>query len=304
MRIVMMGAGGVGGLLGARLLEAGCDVSFIARGAHLAALQAGGLRIDSKAHGALHLNPVRASDRAEQLGVADYVLISVKLADSEAAAQLVRPLVGPQTTVISLQNGVTKDELLWREYGRDAVVGGVAYVGAYIAEPGVIHQIGSMQGISLGEYDGSRSERVQALAAVLTQAGVKAHVSGDIRRTIWEKFVLLVGLAGVTTAMRSRIGPIRANARSRALLLQLMHEVVAVGRASGVDLPADFARDRLAFIDTMPENMDSSMHHDLRVGRPLEVNWFSGAVVDLGRQNDVATPANEAVAALLALHAG
>jgi len=304
LKIVMMGAGGVGGLFGARLLQAGCDVSFVARGAHLAALQADGLRVDSEAHGPLHLKSIRASDDAATLGVADCVLISVKLADSEAAAQLVRPLVGPRTMIVSLQNGVTKDDVLWRAYGRGPVVGGVAYVGAYIAGPGVIHQIGSMQGVSVGEYDGSRSKRVDALAAVFRQAGVKAHVSDDIRRTIWEKFVLLVGLSGVTTVMRSSIGPIRANARSRAFLLQLMQEVVAVGRAHGVDLPADFARDRLAFIDAMPENMDSSMHHDLRVGRPLEVNWLSGAVVELGMQADVATPANEAVTALLALHAG
>lgn len=300
----MMGAGGVGGVFGARLLQAGCDVAFVARGAHLAALQAGGLRVESEAHGVLHLPAVNASDDPVQLGAADYVLISVKLADSEAAVQLVRPLVGPQTTVISLQNGVTKDELLWREYGHAAVVGGVAYVGAYIDRPGVIHQIGSMQGIAIGEYDGSRSERVQALADAFKRAGVKAHVSADIRRTIWEKFVLLVGLSGMTTAMRSTVGPIRTNARSRAFLLQLMQEVVAVGRAQGVALPADFAEDRLAFVDTMPANMDSSMHHDLRVGRPLEVNWLSGTVVELGAQEGVATPANAAVTALLALHAG
>lgn len=300
----MMGAGGVGGVFGARLLQAGCDVAFVARGAHLAALQAGGLRVESEAHGVLHLPAVNASDDPAQLGAADYVLISVKLADSEAAVQLVRPLVGPQTTVISLQNGVTKDELLWREYGHAAVVGGVAYVGAYIDRPGVIHQIGSMQGIAIGEYDGSRSERVQALADAFKRAGVKAHVSADIRRTIWEKFVLLVGLSGMTTAMRSSVGPIRTNARSRAFLLQLMQEVVAVGRAQGVALPADFAEDRLAFVDTMPANMDSSMHHDLRVGRPLEVNWLSGTVVELGAQEGVATPANAAVTALLALHAG
>lgn len=300
----MMGAGGVGGLFGARLLQAGFEVAFVARGAHLAALQADGLRVESETHGPLHLPRVTASDDTAQLGVADYVLISVKLADSAAAARLVRPLVGPQTTVISLQNGVTKDELLWREYGRAAVVGGVAYVGAYMDRPGVIHQIGSMQGIAVGEYDGSRSERVQALADALKRGGVKAHVSTDIRRTIWEKFVLLVGLSGMTTVMRSSVGPIRANARSRAFLLQLMQEVVAVGRAQGVALPADFAEERLAFMDTMPANMDSSMHHDLRVGRPLEVNWLSGAVVDLGARAGVATPANAAVTALLALHAG
>lgn len=301
---MMMGAGGVGGLFGARLLQAGCDVSFVARGAHLQALQRDGLCIDSEAHGRLQLGGIQASADPAELGLADYVLVSVKLADSAAAAALLRPAMGPQTTIISLQNGVTKDEVLWAEYGRQRVVGGVAYVGAYIDGPGVIHQIGSMQGIALGEYDGSRSPRVMALADALKQGGVKAHVSTDIRRTLWEKFVLLVGLSAVTTAMRSAIGPIRANARSRAFLLQLMQEVVAVGRAEGVELPPDFADQRLAFIDGMPENMDSSMHHDLKVGRALEVDWLSGVVVRLGARHGVATPANAAACALLALHAG
>lgn len=303
MKIIVMGAGGVGGVFGARLLQGGCDVAFLARGAHLAALQRDGLRIDSEAHGALHLPDIVASDSAQSLGVADYVLIAVKLADSQAAAQQVRPAVGPHTTVMSLQNGIDKDRLLQQEFGAAAVLGGVAYVGAYIAQPGVVHQIGSMQGVSLGEYDGQRSARVTMLAEAFKRGGIKAHVSEDIRRTLWEKLVLLVGLSAVTTAMRSALGPIRNHSRSRQFLLQLMRETVQVGRAEGVDLPADMAEQRLAFIDTMPDNMDSSMHHDLRVGRPLEVNWLSGAVVRLGARHGVPTPANDAVCALLALHA-
>lgn len=303
MKVVMVGAGGVGGLFGARLQRAGCDVAFIARGAHLAALKAQGLTIESAAHGDLHLAPVRATDDPARCPPADWVILSVKLPDSEAAARLVRPLVGPHTAVLSLQNGVTKDELLQREFGTAAVVGGVAYVGAYIERPGVIHQLGAMQGIDFGEYDGSASERTQALLAALRKAGIKAAISADIRRTIWEKFVLLVGISGATTAMRAPVGPIRANPRARAFLLQLMQETVAVGRAQGVNLSADFADDRLAFIDTMAPDMDSSMHHDLRTQRPLEVEWLSGTVAELGAQAGVTTAANAAVRALLALHA-
>lgn len=303
MKIVMVGAGGVGGVFGARLLQAGADVAFVARGAHLAALQGDGLRVESQAHGDLHVPHVRASDDPAQLGVADWVIVSVKLADSEAAVRLARPLVGPQTTVLSLQNGVTKDDLLQREFGRAAVVGGVAYVGACIDRPGVIHQIGAMQGIDFGEYDGSDSERARQLLAVLRKAGITAHVSTDIRRTIWEKFVLLVGVSGATCVMRATMGPIRANPHARAFLLQLMQETVAVGRAQGIELPADYAENRLTFIDGMPEAMDSSMHHDLRTGRPLEVEWLSGTVADLGAKAGIATPANSAVRSILALHA-
>lgn len=302
MKIVMMGAGGVGGVFGARLLQAGHDVAFIARGAHLTALRSEGLTIESTAHGNLHLASVRATDDPARCPPPDWVILSVKLPDSEAAVRLVRPLVGPHTAVLSLQNGVSKDELLRREFGAAAVVGGVAYVGAYIERPGVIHQIGAMQGIDFGEYDGRASERTQALLAALQAAGITARVSADIRRTIWEKFVLLVGISGATTAVRAPVGPIRANPRARAFLLQLMQETVAVGRAQGVNLPVDFADDRLALVDTMAAEMDSSMHHDLRTGRPLEVEWLSGTVAELGAQGGIATPANAAVRAILALH--
>jgi 2-dehydropantoate 2-reductase len=303
MKIVMMGAGGVGGFFGGRLLRAGCDVSFVARGAHLAAMRQRGLIIENEPQGDIQLPEVRVSDDPSTLGQADLVILSVKLWDTEAAARAIKPLVGPYTAVLSLQNGVIKDDILRREFGAAAVMGGVAYVATLIARPGVIRQTGTIQRIVIGEYDGRKSERCDFLHQALLRAGVQAELSSDVRRAIWEKYVFLVALSAATTTMRSAIGPIRENPQSRAFLLDLMRETVAVGRAHGVALAEDYADNRLAFADELPADMTSSMHHDLDAGNPLEVNWLSGGVVQLGKAVGVATPNNRAVCDILALHA-
>src|SRR5476649_71843 len=181
-------------------------------------------------------------------------------------------------------------------------MGGVGYVAANIDRPGVIKQTGTMQRLIFGEYDGRRSARAVALLDACVRGGINAELSGDIRKDIWEKFVFLVGLSGSTTTMRATIGPIRSNPRSRALLQDLMRETVAVGRAMGVALPADFADQRIAFIDGLPEMMTSSMHHDLNGGKRLEVSWLSGGVAQLGEAAKVPTPMNRAVWDVLALH--
>ena len=309
MKIVMMGSGGVGGFFGGRLLKAGYDVSFVARGAHLAAMRQHGLLIENEAQGNIHVPKVRVSDDPAALGVADLVILSVKLWDTESAVRAIKPLLGPNTGVLSLQNGVIKDDILRRtltDMGIDPapmVMGGVGYVATHISRPGVIHQVGAMQRIVVGEYDGRKSNRAIFLHEALLAAGVKAELSDDVRKSIWEKYVFLVGLSATTTSMRFPLGAVRSNPQTRAFLLQVMREVVAVGRAHGVALPEDFADNRLAFADTMPADMTSSMHHDLDRGNPLEVNWLSGGVVQLGRDKGVPTPANSAVCDILALHA-
>jgi len=303
MKIAMMGSGGVGGFFGGRLAHAGCDVGFIARGAHLAAMQERGLTIENEPQGNIHVPKVRVVEDPAALGRVDLVIVSVKLWDTEAAARSIRPLVGPDTGILSLQNGVIKDDILRREYGDAAVMGGVAYVATNVARPGVIHQTGTMQRVVLGEYDGRRSARAVFLHDALARAGVQAELSEDVRRSIWEKYVFLVALSGATTTMRRPIGPIRANPQARAFLLELMREAVAVGRARGVALPEDFAENRLAFADGLPADMTSSMHHDLERGNRLEVAWLSGGVVQLGADAGVPTPANRAVCDILALHA-
>lgn len=302
MKIAIMGAGGLGGYFGGRLQASGDELAYIARGAHLQALRRDGLRIKSSL-GDLHLPSVRATDRPEEIGPVDIVLMSVKLWDTEGAARSLRPLVGPGTAVVSFQNGVGKDEVLVHELGEAAVLGGVCYIAAVIGEPGEIVHTGTMQKLVFGEFDGRRSARAEALLAACQRAGIDAQISDDIRRLTWEKFVFLVGLSGTTTSIRLPIGPIRAHPVTRAFLRDVMAETVAVGRAAGVALAADFADDRLRFCDGLPAEMASSMHGDLKRGKPLELAWLSGAVAKMGEKLGVPTPANRAIHDLLVLHA-
>ncbi|HUP94831.1 MAG TPA: 2-dehydropantoate 2-reductase [Burkholderiales bacterium] len=304
MKIAVMGSGGVGGFYGGLLAHTGCDVTFVARGAHLAALREQGLTIENETRGDIHVPRVNVTDDPAKIGVADFVIIAVKLWDTETAARAVKPIVGPHTAVLSLQNGVIKDDILRREFGAAAVMGGVGYVGTHIARPGVIHQVGTLQRLVIGEYDGQRSQRAEALLQALVRARLDAEISDDIRRTLWEKYVFLVGLSGTTATMRLPIGPIRENPQTRAFLFDLMKETEAVGRAHGVDLPPDYAAQRLQFADSVPPTMSSSLHHDLEHGNRLEVAWLSGGVVELGKAVGVPTPANRAVWDILALHAG
>lgn len=303
MKIVMMGAGGVGGFFGGHLVRAGCDVTFVARGAHLAALRQSGLLIESASLGNIHLPSVQATDDPTEIGSADLVIISVKLWETEAAARLISPLLGPETGVLSLQNGVVKDDILRAELGPHGLMGGVAYVATHIARPGVVHQAGAMQRIVVGEYDGRISTRVDYLQKAFVRSGVDAEISSDVLKAIWEKYVFLVGLSATTTLMRMPIGKIRINKSARALLHSLMAETVAVGRARGVALPPDYAELRLKFADTVPADMASSMFHDLEKGNRLELDWLSGGVVAMGKVAGVPTPANQFVCDALALHA-
>lgn len=303
MRIAMMGAGGVGGYFGGRLAASGCDVTFIARGRHLEAIRNNGLRIDSRDVGDATIDPAVATDSPADVGVVDYVIVGVKLWDTEDVGRAIAPMVAPDTTVLSLQNGVECDETLASVVGAKHLIGGVAFIASSIREPGVIEHIGTMQRVVVGERAGGSSRRVELLHEMMLQAGITAEVSDDIERTIWEKFVFLVGLSATTTMLRTTLGPIREDPEKRKLLLNIMRETVAVGRAKGIDLPEDYADDRLAFADGLPADMTSSMHHDLKAGNRLEVAWLSGAVARFGDEVGVATPVNQTVLAALRPHA-
>lgn len=302
LRVTVMGSGGVGGYFGARLAQGGCNVSFVARGEYLATLREQGLRVESEL-GDIHLREVHASDDPTALGPADLVLICVKLWDTEIAARAVKPLVGPETAVISFQNGVQKDDVIRDVVGERSVMGGVCYISANILRPGVIRHTGTMQRLVFGEYDGSVSARAEAFLEACRRSGIEAEISSDIRRGIWEKFVFLVGLSATTATVRNTIGPIRANQKTRAFLLEVMREVVAVGRAHGVHLDECFAENRLTFCDGLPPQMTSSMNNDLEQGKRLEVEWLSGSVVELGKAAGIQTPLNSAVTDILALYA-
>ena len=301
MKIVMMWTGGLGGYFGARLAAGGADVHFVARGAHLEAMQSQGLTIEGPAP--LHLAKVQATSDPSSIGSADFVFVAVKLWDTATAIEQIKPIVGPNTTVISFQNGVLKDRYLRDAFEVSRVMGGVGYVATALDRPGVIRQTGPMQRLLFGELDGAISDRGKRLLDACLKGGIAAELSPDIQREIWQKYVFIVGLSGTTTTIRKPIGPIRENAQTRAFLLDVMREVAAVGRAHGIGLPADYAEQRLALADNVAYDMTSSMHHDLERGNRLEVRWLSGGVVELGEQVGVPAPLNRAIADILALHA-
>jgi 2-dehydropantoate 2-reductase len=302
MRIAVMGSGGFGGYFGALLARGGADVTFVARGVHLEVMRREGLRVEGGS-AQFHLEQVRATDDPHEIGPVDLVMVCVKLWDTEGALSQIRPLVGPETALVSFQNGVLKDSFLRSAYDEAHVLGGVGYVATTISRPGVIARTGPLERLIVGEFDGRRSPRVEAFHAACVAGGINAEISGDIRREIWEKFVFLVGLSATTATMRVPIGPIREHPQTRAFLLDVMREVVAVGRAHGVPLPEDYAEQRLSFADGVAPEMTSSMYHDLERGKPLEVRWLSGGVVELGREVGIEAPLNRAVADILCLRA-
>jgi 2-dehydropantoate 2-reductase len=302
MRIVILGSGGLGGYFGGRLAAAGNDVTFVARGAHLAALRRNGLKITSP-RGNLHIPQIKTAETIGEIETADLVLVGVKLWDTESVAASLKPISKWGAAIISFQNGVHKDDVLRKYVSADSVMGGVCYIAAAISEPGVIGHTGTMQRLVFGEYGGRKSARGEAFLAACQTADIDAELSDAIERLIWEKFVFLVGLSGMTSKFRTPIGPIRENAEKRAMLFDTMREVVAVGRVKGVPLRPDFAEDRLAFCDMIPAKMTSSMQVDLERGNRLELPWLSGAVVDLGAQLGVPTPANAAIVEALTPYA-
>ncbi|MCU1251414.1 MAG: 2-dehydropantoate 2-reductase [Edaphobacter sp.] len=298
MKIAVVGTGGVGGYFGGRLAAAGNAVTFVARGAHLEAIQRNGLTIRSS-RGDLHLENIHAVESVRKIEAVDLILIAVKLWDTEDVAQALRPMAEEGTAVLSLQNGVEKDEVLRRILPTESILGGVCYISASIVSPGVVGHHGAIQRIAFGEYSGQESARTQTILEACRNAVIDADISLNIERLIWEKFVFLVGLSGTTTSMRQTIGSIRQNPRTRSLLLDLMREVVDLGRSRGVDLSEDYAADRLDFCDSLPASMTSSMHADLERGNRLELPWLSGGVVRLGKGHDVRTPLNRAVSDIL-----
>jgi 2-dehydropantoate 2-reductase len=301
LKIAIMGSGGIGGYYGARLAQGGSDVTFIARGAHLAAMRKDGIAVEG--HDPFHVPKVKATDDPATIGPVDLVLFAVKLRDTESAARSLAPIMTPDTALISFQNGVQKDDMLRPIVGDKALLGGAAYIGVAIARPGVIRKTGPMERMVFGEYDKTVSPRAQAILAECKRAGINAEISGDIVRELWEKFVFLTAMSSVTASMRSTIGPIRANPLTRAFVFDIMKEVVAVGRAHGVALPADFAEKRGPHLDGLAAEMQASMAHDLQAGKPLELPWLAGAVVDLGAKVNVPTPCCRAVRDILILHA-
>ena len=298
MRIAVVGAGGVGGGFGAALAAAGADVTFIARGAHLAAMKSQGLKVQG-GRGDTHLVPTQATDDPGSVGPVDIVLFCVKLWDVESAGQAIKPMVGPETAVIPLQNGIDAAERLIPILGENAVMGGVAQISASIVAPGVIQQVGTFMRMIFGEFDGKRRKRGEDLLALCLKAGFDATLSEQILTELWMKFVVLATNASMTALTRQPIGKLRDDPDLRPIFMAACQETIAVGRAKGVALPADALERTLHFLDHVPPAMKASMALDLERGNRLELPWLGGKVVELGRRLGIPTPAHGMMYAML-----
>ncbi|OGA72085.1 MAG: hypothetical protein A3G81_32465 [Betaproteobacteria bacterium RIFCSPLOWO2_12_FULL_65_14] len=297
MKIAAMGAGGVGGYFGARLQQAGHEVTFFARGKHLQALQRDGLSVES-AHGNARLK-VRVFEDPRAAGVVDVVLFAVKLWDTESAAERLRPVVGKDTIVIPFQNGVESTERVGGILGKEKVLGGSAYIGTRIKAPGVIEHSGQMARLQFGPVLPSQRAAAEAFLEACKGASIQAEIPDDIVRASWEKFVFLVGLSSATAVSRSPVGVVRADPDLRWLLEQAMRETWRVGRARGVALADDFVDARLKFADTLHADMKASLLHDLENGGRLEAPWLCGAVARMARAAGFDAPVNRSVYAAL-----
>jgi 2-dehydropantoate 2-reductase len=299
MKIAAMAAGAVGGYFGARLAADGHDVFFIARGANREAMEKNGLKIES-VHGDLHLPKVNVTDDPKTVGPVDVVLFAVKLWDTEKAAELAKPMVGPNTRVITVQNGVDSVERLAPILGADKVAGGVAYIATVIEAPGVIKQTSQFCGLRFGRTDNKPDPVLEAFAAAGKKAKCDLDVSKNIQAERWEKFIFLTAMAGATASRRSSIGPIIAQPDGLALFRNLMEEARAVGKAAGTEIGADYIESRMKFLaGQVNPNMKASMAHDLERGNRLELDWLNGKVAALGDKYGIDTPASDEVVAKL-----
>ena len=297
MKIAIFGSGGVGGYFGGRLAAAGEDVTFLARGAHLTAMQQDGLHIASPL-GDVHLPKVQATDRPQAVGPVDVVLFTVKLYDVDASAASLAPLIGPDTVVITLQNGVDAMDMVAKHVGGDHVAGGAAYIVVVIDKPGHLRHTTAQQ-LVFGERDRRRSDRLVAFEQAGIRAGFQAKATSDIEADLWVKFVRLATWSGMTSVTRLPMGIVRDDPSLYEMMMRAIDEVIAVGKARGIKFPPDLMDGTIALIKNFPASSKSSMLEDLERGRRLELPWLSGAVVRLGKEVGVPTPTHEFITTVL-----
>jgi 2-dehydropantoate 2-reductase len=298
MRILVMGAGGVGGYFGAQFARAGHDVAFVARGAHLAALRERGLTLESEL-APVHLARVTADSDPARLGPAEIVMFCTKLWDVEDGARRIAPALAPDGLVIPFQNGVESHLMLAGVLGPDRVAGGVAQISASIKAPGVIEQFGGFARLRVGAFAPAQQDRVRAFAQAGVQAGIDIEVVADIERALWEKFVFLVALSGLTSLARQPVGIVRTDPELRATLRAAIEEAVAIARLRGVALDADVVATTMKLVDSLPAGMRASMLNDLTRGNRLEAPWLAGAVVRMARAAGLPAPVNTTIYAAL-----
>jgi 2-dehydropantoate 2-reductase len=301
MKIAAMAAGAVGAYFGGRMQAGGHDVAYIARRAHLDALRKDGLKIES-VHGDLHLPKVNATPDPKEVGPVDIVLFAVKLWDTETAAEMAKPLVGPKTRVITLQNGVDSYERVSAILGKEATCPGTAYIAAVLGGPSVMRHTSKFATMRVGRMDGKPDAKLAAFVEAAKAANIDIQPQDDMNRERWQKFIFLSSMAGVNCMMREPIGKVLADPDTRAFYRKLMEECLAVGQKSGAKVPNSWIDDRMTFSDNAPPGMKASMLHDLEAGNRLELDWLTGKIVALGKELGVPTPGSEAVYAAVKLH--
>lgn len=291
MRIIVYGTGGVGGYFGGKLAQSGEDVWFIARGEHLRALQTSGLKVESP-KGDFHLEIVQATDQVQQIGPADVVLMCVKAWQVPESAQAIQSVIGPETFVVPLENGVEAPDQLIAVLGKEHVLGGLCRIASQLAAPGFIRHLGIEPSIAFAELDSKPSQRSQLLLKAFEKAEVKAEIPADIWVALWIKFMFIAAVSGLGAVARVPIGVFRSLPGTRRILQEVMQEIGMVARAQGVNLPADSVEKTMALIDSLPESTTASMQRDIMEGRPSELEAQNGAVVRLGEKYGIPTPAN------------
>ena len=297
MRIAVMGAGGVGGCLGALLAQSGNDVSLIARGGHLLAIQANGLRLkQDDAEFTVH---VPATSNPSEIGPVDLVLYTVKTYHNAKAIPAIRPLVGSNTAVLTLQNGVECHLQLAAELGQGHAMPGAYWTASSVESPGVVASVGPKPRLSFGEETGGTSSRAEAIRDAIQAAGIDVELSPDPLQVIWSKFVVLCSIAGITSAARTRIREFIQDPEGLELFTAAMRETDAVGRAMGVNLPEGLVERSVEFIRGFPD-FQNSMHADFENGRPTELEALNASIVRMGREVAVPTPVNQFIYAVLA----
>lgn len=299
MKFAIMGSGGVGGYFGARLAEAGEDVTFIARGEHLAAIRQDGLRVTS-IKGDVTIHPASASDDPASVGEVDCVILAVKAWQVGEAAEAIRPMIGPDSFVLPLENGVEAANTLEEALGANVVLEGLCGILAWREAPGRIRHAGVDPFVRFSERDNRTSDRVMRLKAAFDGApGVNAEIPDDIQVALWSKFLFICAMSGIGGVTRAPIGVTRRLPETRRLIEQMLEEIDAVARAHGVDFPDDAAARAMRFIDALPADSTASMQRDIEAGRPSELESQNGAVVRLGQAAGVATPVNAIIYAAL-----
>lgn len=289
MRIVVFGTGGVGGFFGGRLARAGEDVTFIARGEHLRAIKANGLRVDSP-DGDFLIHPAKATDNLSEVGETDLVILGVKAWQVPEAAREIKPLVGPGTTVLPLQNGVDAVSQLVEALGSQNVIGGLCRIVSFVVGPGHIRHEGFAPTIAIGELDNSRTERIAKIEEVFNHAGLDTTIADDIQVALWTKFLFIASFSGVGALADAPAGVVRTDPKWRGYIISAMDEIYALAHARGVNLPADSVAKVIGFVDGLPDEATSSMQRDIAAGKPSELESQNGAVVRMARESGVDVP--------------